>query len=189
MKNRAFVFSIFYLGLLMAGCSYDEGPVPSDAEPLNGKDEAVLKGAKKHAVPFKSTFTCGGEEITPGEPDGLIHQMVYGSGKATHLGKTGLLIPDEGIDMSNFPLCSTTDVEVILTAANGDELWFSYASEFDLTPMLEDPPGIVFVRDAMGTIEGGTGRFENATGYLVYEGDWDISTGTGICTFNGEILY
>ena len=55
--------------------------------------------------------------------------------------------------------------------------------------MLEVPPGIAYVRDAMGIIGGGTGRFENATGYLVYEGDWDISTGIGICTFNGEIQY
>lgn len=188
MKNRAVVFSIIYLGLLMAGCSYDEGPVPSDAEPLNGKDEAVLKGAKNHAVPFKSKFTCGGEVITPEEPDGLFHQTVFGLGNATHMGKTELLIPDEAIDMSGDPFFTTTDVEVILTAANGDELWLSYSSEFDVSPMFEDPPGIIYVRDAMGSIDGGTGKFENATGYIVYEGDWDLSTG-GICSFNGEILY
>jgi len=189
MKKQGFILTFIFLGLFLAGCAYDEGPVPADIEPLDAKGETVLKGTKNHAVPFKSEITCGGEEITPAEPDGLFHQMVYGSGNATHMGKTELLIPDEGIDMSNFPLCTTTDVEVILTAANGDELWFSYASEFDLTPMLEDPPGIVYVRDAMGIIGGGTGRFENATGYLVYEGDWDISTGIGVCTFNGEIQY
>ena len=189
MKKQGFIFTFFLLGLFLAGCSYDEGPVPGDIEPINAQEEAVLKGAENNAVPFKSKFTCGGEEITPEEPDGLFHQTVFGLGNATHMGKTELLIPDEGIDMSDFPICYTENVEVILIAANGDELWLSYTSEFDLTPMTEDPPGIVYVRDAMGTIDGGTGKFENATGNIVYEGDWDISTGIGICSFIGEIQY
>jgi hypothetical protein len=189
MKNQGFILAFFLSGLFLAGCSYDEGPVPGDIEPLNAKGETVLKSTKNHAVPFKSKFTCGGEEITPEEPDGLFHQMVYGSGNATHLGKTELLIPDEGINMDVFSNCYTENVLVILTTANGDELWLSYSSTFDLTPMLEDPPGVVYVRDAMGSIDGGTGRFENATGNIVYEGDWDISTGIGICSFNGEIQY
>lgn len=190
MKKQGFILAFFLLGLIVAGCSYDEGPVPGDIDPLDAKEEAVLKSAKNHVVPFKSKFTCGGEEITPEELDGLFHQTVFGLGNATHMGKAELLIPDEGIDMSSgFPLCFTENVEVILTAANGDELWLSYTSEFDLTPMFEDPPGTVYVREAMGTIDGGTGKFENATGNIVYEGDWNLSTGIGICSFNGEIQY
>lgn len=185
MKKQRFILAFLLSGLILAGCSYNEGPLPADDQPLEVK--STLKAKKIHTVPFKSTFTCGGEEITPEEPDGLYHQLVYGSGNATHMGKTDLLIEDESIDMTDLEHC-TAEADVVFTAANGDELWFHYSSEFDLTTGFVEPY-IIYVRDAMGAIEGGTGRFENATGYIVYEGDWDMSTGVGICTFDGEIQY
>ena len=103
------------------------------------------------------------------------------------MGKSELLIADESIDMTDLEHC-TAQADVIFTAANGDELWFNYESEFDLTTAFEEP-FMVYVRDAMGIIYGGTGRFEDASGYIVYEGDWNVATGTGICTFTGEIQY
>lgn len=187
MKKQVFVLAGFLMGLILAGCSFDEGFLPSDEQSSDVNDQSSLKSAQMNVVPFKSTFTCGGEEIIPEEPDGFFHQLVYGSGNATHMGKTELLIADESIDMTDMENC-IAEADVVFTAANGDELWFHYSSAFDLTTGFVEPY-IIYVRDAIGTVYGGTGRFENATGTIVYEGDWNMTTGKGICTFTGEIQY
>ena len=196
MKNLRFIFPIFLLGLFLAGCSYDEGPLPGDAEPLAEKESALKGAKKKHAVPFKNTFECWGEFISMDGP--IVHQAVYGSGKATHLGKSELLITDEAIDMSGSPW-TTKDVKVVLTAANGDELNLFYSSSIDPSPLAE-PSGAIIVEGAEGYIFGGKGRFENATGTITYEGVWPFHTEIidgepvqifeiGTCTFNGTIQY
>lgn len=195
MKNRVLIFSMFLLGLFLAGCSEGEGPTPADAEPLSMESQAAFKAAKKHAVPFKCEFQMWGVPIDdPDPPDGLVHQMLWGNGKANHMGKTELLIPDEGLDFTLFPIVSADDVEVILTAANGDELWFRYSSVFDVSSMLVEETGVIIVQDAHGEIWGGTGRFEDATGNITYEGVWPYTNygdefGAGTCTFNGSIKY
>ncbi len=197
MKNRVFILSLFLLGLFLAGCSEGEGPLPADVAPLSVEDQSALKAAKKHAVPFKCEFEMWGVPIddpNPDNPDDLVHQMLWGAGKASHMGKTEILIPDEGLDFSFFPTASADNVEVILTAANGDELWFRYSSEFDLSPMLEGETGVIIVEDADGEIWGGTGRFKGATGEITYEGVWPFTEwggefGAGTCTFNGTIKY
>lgn len=206
MKNLKFIFPIFLLGLFLAGCSVDEGPLPSDVEPL-AEEESALKGAKKHAVPFKSKFEMWGEPILPTPPDDFYHQRLWGNGKATHMGKATIEIPDEALSF-NFgvdpPVATATDVECILTGANGDELWFRYSSVSDPT-MVPLVPGVIIVKDADGVIWGGTGKFEGASGNITYEGYWpytwfddpddDPDLGpqavfdAGICTFNGMIQY
>lgn len=167
------------LGLILASCSYDEGPLPFDEQPLEVKDESVLKGAKKHPVPFKSTFDCWSVDFFQNEGEEFWHQVVEGTGKVTHMGKTTLRIPDELLypDAEWFNWTATADV--ILTAANGHELWFSYASAF----IYVLPVDVV----GEGPITGGTGRFEGASGWLTYKGLWPDETGK--VTFTGEIQY
>ena len=179
MNNQTWIVSVFILGLLLAGCSYGEGPVPGDAEPLSMEQDAMLKGSKKHAVPFKSSFECWSADFYQNEGENFWHQVVKGAGKATHMGKTTLLIPDELLypDAAWYNWTATADV--ILTAANGDELHFSYASEF----VYELPVHVI----GHGPVTGGTGRFEGATGWLTYEGNWPDNSGK--VTFTGTIQY
>lgn len=179
MKNRASILSFFLLGLLMAGCSYDEGPLPSDEEPLNTKEESVLKGAKKHTVPFKSRFVMWSTDFYQNEGEAFMHQELEGIGNATHMGKTNVAIPDELLYPGD-PWTATADV--ILTAANGDELWFSYASEFVFVDYPVDVVGD-------GPITGGTGRFEGASGWMTYTGHWPSEIENGKVTFTGTIQY
>jgi len=179
MKNQAIILSIFLSGLFLAGCSYDEGPLPGDAEPLHVQDEAVLKGTKKHEVPFKSTFEMWSVDFYQNEGETFMHQELEGIGNATHMGKTKVWIPDELLYPDDTWLNWTATADVILTAANGDELWFSYASSF----IYVLPVDVVGV----GPVTGGTGRFEGATGTMTYTGHWPDETGK--VTFTGTIQY
>jgi hypothetical protein len=179
MKKNGLISAFVLLGLIMAGCSYDEGPIPSEENPLNSQGEAALKGAKKHPVPFKSKFVCRSIDFYQNEGEDFWHQVLEGEGNATHMGKTTLNIPDELLypDAAWYNWTATADV--ILTAANGDELHFSYASAF----IYVLPVHVI----GEGPITGGTGRFGNATGWMIYEGNWPDNTGE--VTFTGEIQY
>lgn len=178
MKNPGFIFPFFLLGLFLAGCSYDEGPIPSDEEALNAKEEAVFKGSKKHAVPFKSNFECWSIDFFPdGEVADKYHQVLEGSGNASHMGKAKMEIPDELLYTADF-VDWTATADVILTAANGDKLFFSYASAF----IYKAETHVI----GHGPITGGTGRFDGASGWMTYEGLW---TETGKVTFTGHIKY
>lgn len=209
MKNLKCILPFFLLGLFLAGCSVDEGPLPSDVEPM-AQEVSALKGAKKkHEVPFKSTFEVWTVPfpVEDWPDDGLYHQKLEGIGKATHMGKATLLIPDEGIYFPpGSPISEADNIEVILTGANGDELWFRYTSRVDGSPLGNvGEAGAIIVEDADGEIWGGTGRFEHATGQITYEGVWPFywvdppgeGPGeepypvfeNGICTFNGTIKY
>lgn len=190
MKNVKSLIPLVLLGLLLAGCSYNESLVPEDETAIEIQQESLMKSAKNHFVPFKSKFICWTEPITPETPDEYYHQAVYGNGNASHMGKTVLLIEDEPIDVSGMPW-TTEDIAVVLTAANGDELWFTYSSSFDPSPFFEVPPDPenLCVVHGEGPITGGTGRFEGASGTMAYDGDWNPESGLGDCTFTGKIKF
>ena len=69
------------------------------------------------------------------------------------------------------------------TAANGDELYTRYVGQFQPDPV-PGMPGATLVLSTM-TIEGGTGRFENATGS--YENRELITASGATFEFEGEI--
>jgi len=190
MKNRVFILSLFLLGLFLAGCSEGEGPLPADVAPLSVEDQSALKAAKKHTVPFKSSFEMWGVDFYLDQGGEFFHQELAGEGNATHMGKTKvvildeLLYPDDPDDPDNYfnpgyPWTATADV--ILTAANGDELRFNYASSF----MMGYPIDVV----GHGLITGGTGRFSDASGEMTYKGHWPSATENGKVTFTGKIKY
>ena len=148
-------------------------------------NDAVLKGGKKHLVPFKSDFKITGSESSTGGD--LMFQLVYGMGNATHMGKTELLV-DEIITM-NENLIWTAVADVVLTAANGDELHFTYNSEFDVSGFFSGTSDKIIVVGE-GTITGGTGRFDDASGNIVYNGVfYPIMPTNSIASFDGEIKY
>ena len=76
-------------------------------------------------------------------------------GKMSHLGRTEMFATH----------CQTADGsqnvggEATFTAANGDQVWFSYTAT-----TLAPPPDVV--QEAEMIVVGGTGRFDNASGLL-----------------------
>lgn len=210
MKTLKFIFPIFLLGMFLAGCSYDEGPLPGDVEPF-AQEESALKGAKKTSYDIESEFELIG--IPANTPNGkpfsskgnLFHQKVYGSGNVYFQGEVlaaDLLIVDEKIHMQKLLtswIMTTSNVKVVLTITDGDnigdELHFNYSSEVDATPMFtsEDGTGEIVVEGADGIILGGTGIFDKAQGTITYKGVWPFTEWgevfePGICTFNGTII-
>ncbi|HSM36729.1 MAG TPA: hypothetical protein VK837_10070 [Longimicrobiales bacterium] len=100
-------------------------------------------------------------------------------GQATHLGRfAGVAEHCSQIDFATGNTSVISDGELILTAANGDELWTNYV-RFGLGE--EVPEDHVFV--------GGTGRFAGASGGG--PGRPDCDRATGLCTFtlDGVIAY
>lgn len=99
-------------------------------------------------------------------------------GSAIHLGTfTAIAEHCSVVDFST-GASSITDGVMILTAANGDELWANYTRP---TASEEVPENFEFV--------GGTGRFAGASGEGLGHPDCDRATGT--CTFDleGVIVY
>jgi hypothetical protein len=168
------------LGLFLAGCSYDEGPLPGDAEPLAQEESALKAAKKKHEVPFKSNFVLHSMNFYPdAEEADKYHQELEGTGNATHMGKTKVLIPDELMYTEDF-VDWTATADVILTGANGDQLFFSYESSFTYDG------GTHVIGE--GPITGGTGKFEYASGWMVYDGLW-VEGEPGDVKFYGTIKY
>lgn len=76
-------------------------------------------------------------------------------GRMSHLGRMTLTTSH----CSTLDGSAAVDGEATFTAANGDELWAAY------TAVTVAPPPLI-IQESDFVIVGGTGRFENATGWL-----------------------
>ena len=109
---------------------------PKEEECFRGDDLSDISLKKKgedHYVPFKSEFIeVGGEEIT--DEDTWMHFWVYGSGKATHLGKSTMKVDQKWYEkwgtMGGL-VGYLGDGIITFTAANGDELNAYYECIFN----------------------------------------------------------
>jgi hypothetical protein len=129
----------------------------ANSEPgVHGHDHAADGNVAQHSAPWKLR---GEGEIMGINPDGSL-AMAW-TGNSTLLGRftaTGVLaVAANGIDFS---------VSGTYTAANGDQIHFTSQGAF------EHPLGTVDVNSGTGTaiITGGTGRFANATGNVLFSG-------------------
>ena len=120
------------------------------AAPAGAKQDAGLKER-----PFKATADRVWAEESQACPGG---EDSYYTGTGTHLGRFELF--ETLCSTVEFPILTFT-VDGLLIAANGDELHFDVLGTFDLVNMeLVESSGWVF--------DGGTGRFESASG-VAYE--------------------
>lgn len=124
-------------------------------------------------VPFKVNGSPGSAEITGGPPPAPLNLTVNAEGQATHLGHYS----STASAVITFPSPTTAvfDGGGTFTAANGDQLSFTYTGDFFPGPV----PG------GRGNYEivGGTGRFAGATGSGIF-----ISEG-GRTSFDGDICF
>ena len=160
--------------LALAACAGD-APLAT-APDLSGLASAGSPSAARGATPLR-----GSCELTvtplPSTPP-IIRQIDTGPCRMSHLGRAVL----EGvleIDLTT----GTQTGERTMTAANGDQLYLTVVG----TSAPAGPGLVSFV--GTFTIEGGTGRFANATGTATGEGIANLVTRQTAVTIEGEIVY
>jgi hypothetical protein len=123
--------------------------------------------AADEEVHFRADYT-GTFTLTFGTgPDGTNNLDFSGTGKARHLGKSAVEGHTTTAQDPTNPLCSdiVTDM-VVLTAANGYQLWLVNSGEDCLDLSV---PGKTFIRGSETfVVVGGTGRFDDATGNGIF---------------------
>jgi len=127
-------------------------------------------------VPFKGTLE-GSFTVIPVPPPS-INRVLEATGHATQLGDFTYDFPHT-VGRSVTPATATGTAT--FTAANGDQVFASISGE--ATPVA---PGVLLVVE-LGTILGGTGRFEGASGSFVMERLIDAINLTTEGSFDGTI--
>ena len=140
-----------------------------------------VEAASSQPVPFKGASNNQAISAVPDGPDHVFVTTV-GSGQAAHLGEFTFVSPHRSglLDFS-------VEGAQIFTAANGDEL-HGWLVGF-LQPVVDETGHVYLVGDVSGTITGGTGRFENATGAYTFSLVFDTLTASSTAEISGEIHY
>lgn len=132
----------------------------------------------RDAVPFKATVAIT-ERIQEGTEGCFMNGYITGTGTAAHLGKVTLATTDciNPISATAFSFASN---QLILTAANGDQVFATYSG-------ILSTEGTVGVVTGGYQIVGGSGRFSEATGAGTVQGMQDMTTGKGQIQVTGTI--
>jgi len=173
MKSVYRIFMSLLVIFVFTNFSSQESQPKSPDQDVN----LVLKGKKGHPVPIKGSFNVGGASTGPGS-----HPIyIQGTGNVSHLGRTKVNLGNTFIFSPPPPFSATGNL--VLTAANGDQLKGSFTGE--MTPTGSTTSSVLFT----GSFNGGTGRFAGADGSFTWRGTYDRSTHTGKAKFTGTIIY
>lgn len=138
---------------------------------------AVAPARADQMVPFRGTWTGQTDSAELVAPD-VVLVVASGSGQATHLGRFTMVSP-------HYTYLATFGIEgtQIFTAANGDTITATI-----IGTLMPRPDGAL-EGTLTGTITGGTGRFEGATGtYDFHIVATPIPTGfASVATIDGTI--
>lgn len=174
---KRIIFLLIGIFIFALGCNNEILDTDSALETVD------LKYTKTKMVPLKGEVFVSVDEYDD-QGLGIIGKM---SGYFSHLGKlneTNSIWENMSNDMSDFPNTLTFTQDVMFCAANGDLLHGTYT-------------GTVYFTNAevygLFVIDGGTGRFENATGQTNADGyAWfdEFGRPAGMyLTGEGEISY
>ena len=114
------------------------------------------------------------------------------NGTATHLGRVSVLQSHcTRFDFLASPPMPAdfTDGRMVVTAANGDELWIRYSGTFLFYPGATVEEGQSDISYGSMTIAGGTGRFEGASGTITGSAIDNWPAGPHVADFHGRIEY
>lgn len=116
---------------------------------------------------------------------------VKSGGTATHLGRVAVENSHcTQIDIFTTPNPGTfQDGRMVITAADGDQLWIAYSGSFVFTPGATPDVGVSDIAISTMTVRGGTGRFEGATGSLTGHIIDNFPAGPSTGDFHGTIVY
>ena len=124
--------------------------------------------------PFKATAKAYAVAVSPPP---ILEIYISGSGHATHMGKTSIWQHH----YVNLDLMTFYDGRFLWTAANGDTIEGGYSGSMV-------PTSVGFEIHGQFTIDGGTGRFENAVGGGIASG-MQYSDNTADLRLDGTITY
>lgn len=139
-------------------------------------------------IPFLDRSTFGGRCSIPSD----WITTIDGTGVAEHLGRLSAVSSHcTRFDFFSPPpgLSQFGDGRMVLTAANGDELWITYSGSFLFYPGATPDVGLSVVTFSTMTIVGGTGRFVDAGGSLTGSAVDNFPAGPNIVTLSGTIMY
>lgn len=178
MLKQSVAIGAMLVPTLIVGFGGD--PVVADRTTSEGVGASVAASAmvtpaatEPVCVPFKVNGSPGSVQVSGGPPPAPLNITISAEGQATHLGHYS--------STGNFVVTFTSPTTAVFdgggtfTAANGDQLAFTYAGDFF--------PGPIAGGHGNYDIVGGTGRFEGATGSGVFNSEG------GRTTFDGDICF
>ncbi len=154
-------------------------PAPAGAGEYGTNRPFNMTGAGIHTIGLVEPGRC---------PGGTIFQtFIETTGQASHLGSMTV-----EADHCTYPDLSYGNGVMVITAADGDELYAPYQPSTQQPPASPDPG--VILTNASHTFDGGTGRFEDATGWMECQvqltvTDWATFTADLTATCTGMISY
>jgi hypothetical protein len=141
----------------------------------------VAPSALAAPTPFKAEFTLQASFVPTTTP-GVLSGTTSGAGHASHLGRV-TLTSTEILDLTAAPgRLTVRDGRMVMVAANGDELHWSYSGGGPLP----DAHGNSALTGTF-VITGGTGRFTTASGRGSAEGVGNVVTGTASFSYQGTL--
>jgi len=169
----AFLF-VFTCLCFLSSCQKEAAPVPENLldAPISKKNEA------NKMVPIKGTYETT-HEVLHAPP--MLQQRITGIGQSSHLGE-GTFVAISTLNLTTPPPFQLAGAATFY-AANGDTFYTSFAGTS--TPSTGGSSIVVMTH----TINGGTGRFENATGTLIGHAIANPARTTSIVTYEGTISY
>jgi hypothetical protein len=184
MRQTNLLVAVLGLVILIGACRQDV------TDPASNLSNSSMPGAVKGAVdrPIQGTCTSVYELfdfvfLPPPNEDVAVSARIHQEGtcQLTHLGRA-TLVDDQVIDFTMTPNPITG--HVVLTAANGDELYASEISSVD--PPTHDPHS-----QGRGTWiwTGGTGRFAGASGQAPWTSDVSLDEFLATVDMDGRISY
>jgi hypothetical protein len=180
-----------FLLILAFGCN--------DAELLVAPDEDGGTSLAKHhepkMVPFKgdATFAADLTVVPPVNDCGFGEQFFRrfnGEGNYSHLGFMTIVIESDECWINPDDFTLGTKGPMTITAANGDQLYGNWAGKM-YGPNPDGGPNLwdFYAYTGLHPVEitGGTGRFEEAHGYVAGGGTFDRTTLTGTYWIDGML--
>ncbi len=147
---------------------------------LTGATHVEWTGTFSREKPFGCSFTAENVTVTGSCSPGFERRHAEGYGNVLHCGKS-LAIVEHCI---NFSTGILVDGEGSLEAANGDKLSIAYDGYAVPIPGTNKAAVNMF-----GTIVGGEGKFENASGYVWIKALQTMPAGSAEATMEGVIDY
>jgi hypothetical protein len=180
MKRKQMYIVAGLLVVLLGGLTFVAAGALSE-----GADEPV-----EAAGPVERLFGMRTHEVliseVPSDECPYGQAVIEGSGNAGHLGKVTLTrshCVDPNRDISMF------DGWWEAMAANGDSVWGSYFGRLAPTEFDDQGNPVRGIITSPYTLDGGTGRFEGASGEGIATGDLNLASGEGAFQTDGWIWY
>jgi hypothetical protein len=168
------LLTLLAISAVAGGCSRDITGAGFQSDQISARTDASAPGAR--TVPFKAHYDARIVSVGPGPGCGG-RLYLEGEGTGTHLGNFTITLGFCG--RGNQTLDTGTGTFV---AANGNLLYITFHGVTDGgSPVLHFTSFVTF--------EGGTGRFEGATGAATVEGIFDGRTGSGPADWDGMITF